>query len=723
MSVIQKIRDKYARWAVIAIALSLLGFILMDAFAGRTGLFSDRPTNTLGKINGTTIDRLSFDEKLQAVEKRESAQAPIDENRKQQLMQMMWDQEISNILVAEESEKLGLAVTEKELRDILYGANPPQILREQFTDEKGQFNAIAAQQAINQMRKDPNRKEEIEAFFEDLKKERLAKKYMALLTNTIYFPKWFLEKRNVDNSLIAKVSYVSVPYSSIPDSSVKVSDQEIKDYINDHKENYEQKVESRSISYVQFSAAPSSADSAAAKAEVEKLKPEFAKAEDAAAYLAQQGTEIQFYDAYLGKSLIQVPVKDSIFATPKGSVYGPYLDGSNYVLAKVLDVKDMPDSAKARHILISTNNPQTGEVIRPDSLAKMRIDSIKLALANGISFDTLAKKLSDDKSSAERGGLLQIPTQSGEFLDYFAQGKMVRAFNDSVFNGKVGQIKIVRSEFGWHLIEILDLKNIEPHYKIAYLAKPIYTSNKTDQTARNQANLFAGNSRDLKAFNANYDKTLKPQGITKMLANDLTPMSFTINGIDGSARPFIKKIFEMDEGEVFGPERVGDHYIVAVVTDINKPGLRSVNSVRPEVEPVIKNKKKAELITKNIGQVTTLEQVAAKTNQQIQTLDSIRFSGDRQLGYEPKVLGAAFNPANKGKVVTQPLAGSSGVFVIRVDNTGTTPVEGASIEDQRKMLEMQAQQGLMNQMQRGFNPIIETLKQAAKIKDNRAKFY
>lgn len=69
MSVIQKIRDKYARWAVIAIALSLLGFILMDAFAGRTGLFSDRPTNSLGKVNGTAIDRMQFEEKLEAVEK------------------------------------------------------------------------------------------------------------------------------------------------------------------------------------------------------------------------------------------------------------------------------------------------------------------------------------------------------------------------------------------------------------------------------------------------------------------------------------------------------------------------------------------------------------------------------------------------------------------------------------------------------------------------------
>jgi peptidyl-prolyl cis-trans isomerase D len=174
---------------------------------------------------------------------------------------------------------------------------------------------------------------------------------------------------------------------------------------------------------------------------------------------------------------------------------------------------------------------------------------------------------------------------------------------------------------------------------------------------------------------------------------------------------------------VFGPERVGDSYIVGVVTEINEPGLRSVNSVRSSLEPALRNKKKAEQIKKNIGQITTLEQVAAKVNQQVQTMDSIRFSGDRQLGYEPKVLGAAFNPANKGKVVTEPLSGSSGVFVLRVDNVGTTPIDAANIEQQRQMMEMQVRQQLMQQMNQGYNPIIETLKRVANVKDNRSKFY
>jgi peptidyl-prolyl cis-trans isomerase D len=725
MSVIQKIRDKYARWAVIAIGLALLGFILMDAFAGRTGLFSGQPGNTLGKVNGKTIDRVRFDQRVQEEERARTAQGmELGEDGRQQIMQGLWEQEVSNIIMAEEYEKLGLTVSEKELRDILYGANPPEQLKQRFTDESGQYNAIAAQQEINRMMKDPAGKRDLDNFFEYLKNQRLMSKYMTLVTNSVYFPKWFLEKRNVDNSLMARVSYVSVPYVSIPDSSVKVSDEEIENYIKAHENDFEQKEETRSISYVLFSAAPSAADSAATKAEVEKLRSEFQATTEPAAFVAQQGSAIPFYDAYLSQNAIQVPAKDSIIGIPNGSVYGPYLDVNQqnstalYVLAKMIDSKSLPDSVKCRHILLGTMNPQTGVAIMSDSLAKFKADSINYAIQTGASFDSLNARYSTDEVAKKDGGVMTFSStdiQSPNFAKEFGQFIL--------FDGKQGDKKVVKTQFGWHYIEIMEHKNVSPHYKIAYVGKQIVPSPTTDQQARNEANLFAGNSRDLNAFNTNYDKTLRSKGFNKLVATDITPIAFNVNGIPGGARPFVRKIFEADKGDVIGPERVGSNYVVAIVTEVNEPGLRSVNTVRPSIEPILKNKKKAEQIIRNIGQITTLEQVASKMNQQVQTADSIRFSNDRNLGYEPKVLGAAFNPANKGKVVPEAIAGSSGVFVVRVESTGTVPVESGSIEEQRKMLEMQARQQLMSGLQQGYNPIIESLKRTATIKDNRSKFY
>ena len=717
MSVIQKIRDKYARWAVIAIALSLIGFILMDAFTGRGGLFNSRGNNTLGKISGTTIDRINFDKELQIFG------AKVPEEQRAGLIQNLWDYEVNRVLVSREAEKLGLTVTDKEMREALYGNNPPQFLAEIFTDRStGKFDAITAQQQVNQVLKkgSPGQQDYdyITANIELAKNQRLMSKYMNLLSNSLYYPKWYLEKKNIDNSLIGKMSYVMVPYASIADSTVKISDDEIKDYMKKHEDDYKKEKETRSIEYVLFSTAPSAADSAAARSEIENLKPQFASAPDAAAFIRQQNSSLPFDNVFYGKSVIQVPAKDSIFATPVGGVYGPYLDGSNYVLAKVIDVKSLPDSVKCRHILIGTMDMQTGQATMPDSVAKLKADSIANAIKNGASFDLLDSLYSTDQVAKRDKGVMTFSSkdiQGPNFAKEFGQFIL--------FDGKPGDKKVVKTQFGWHYIEIMDFIKVEPHYKVAYLARPIVTSPETDNEVHNLAAMFAGDSRDYKSFSANFEKNLKPKGYNKQVAPNLDEMQFNLMGVNGSSRQFIKKVFDADRDDVIGPESVPDNYIVAVVTDITKPGLPGVTAVRPMIEPLLRNKKKADIILKNIGQVASLEEVAAKAKQNVQTVDSLRLNGGRAFGYEPKVLGALFNPANKGKLVTQPIIGSSGVYVIKVEDQSTTPVEAANIDEQRKQLEMQMQNQLRQQMQYGMNPLLDPLKKNATIKDYRAKFY
>ena len=120
MSVIQKIRDKYARWAVVAIALSLLGFILMDAFAGRGSIFSGQST-TVGKIEGKEIEYQDFLRKVDATERfqREQQGGELGEGYRQQVIQGIWDQEVSDVVLGEQYEELGLAVSEKRIKRYL----------------------------------------------------------------------------------------------------------------------------------------------------------------------------------------------------------------------------------------------------------------------------------------------------------------------------------------------------------------------------------------------------------------------------------------------------------------------------------------------------------------------------------------------------------------------------------------------------------------------------
>ncbi len=697
MSIIQDIRDKYAKVTVVLIALALIGFILTDYFQSQSRTRGGSTSTTVGVVNGRKIDLKEFTQAVTDIEAGMKQQGyPTGEGLTEQARTQAWDQQVSIALLEEEFRKLGIDVSKKELGDILYGVNPPQELAQQFTDKTtGQYNAAQAKQALEQTLK-KGTQEQKDYFNNRIAQwvlQRKYEKYSSMLSNTVNVPKWFVEKQNADNSQMAKVSYVTQTYASIPDSSVKVDDKEIADYISKHKDDFKQE-ESRNIAYVTFNAAPSSADTLLVRNRLMELKAGFDTTDNIQNFLAAEG--VDFYDGYISGKTIQIAAKDSIFKTPVGQVYGPYLDGNSFVLAKMLGVKQMADTAKVRHILISTQQRDTASAL-------LRLDSVKLALAGGANFDSVCAKYSDD-GNKDQGGV----------YDNVTHGQMVPTFNDFIFSNATGTKGVVKTDFGYHYVEILSQKGSGAAYKIAYLPKEIATSQETVNTALNNANQFFGEAKDAKGFDAAYEKNWKTKGSVKSVATNIKPADAQLQGI-GFSRELVRNIYAAKKGDIVKPERVGDQYIVALVTDVYEEGTQSPALARMMVEPLLRNKKKAEILKKKVGTVTTLEAAGNMLNgAMVQVADSLRIDArqSKSMGFEPKVLGAAFNPANKGKVVNEALEGSQGVYVIRVDEVTSTPVTVGSVDDQRKAMAQQKKQMLGNPL--------GALRNAATIKDKRA---
>ncbi len=717
MSIIQTIRDKGARISVILIALALIGFILTDYFSGKSrGMFSTGSNDLVGRVNGKGISFQDFNRKVDVTSGNFKKQGYPDNNQTTQMAQEnTWDNEVSRMLMDEEISSLGITVSSKELGDILYGANAPSDLKQQFTDPKtGVYNGIQAKQQIDQILKKgtAEQKANFNDYINSLIQQRKMEKYLAMV-NSMNIPRWFAEKQNADNSLMAKISFVKESYSAVSDSVVKVSDKEIEEYISKHKDQFKQ-AESRTIDYVSFSAAPTPADTLDAINKLLLLKPEFDSTRNLEQFMLTQGVEpVYNYDGYKSIKSIQSSMKDSIIKVPMGGIYGPYIDGANVMLAKLQAQRVIPDTVKLRHILIATmdRDPQSGQTFekRDSATASKLVDSIRTAINNGANFDTLCVKYSDDGGSKDKGGVYES----------VYSGQMVGPFNDFAFTNSAGAKGIVKTQFGYHYMEILSQKGSGNGYKIAFLPKEIIASQESINNAINQANMFATDCKDRKSFDANFEKTLKPKGINKASAV-VGPRDGQITGL-GSARQFIKDIYAADLGDVLKPERVEmngyEIQAVAVVTEVLKEGTQTVAKARPGVEAILRNEKKAELLKAKIGGITTLEAAAtAWGGKTIEVADSLRISGksnNAALGYEPKVLGAAFNPANKGKVILEALAGVNGVYVVRVDNITATSIS-TDVAGFRKQL--------FDQRKQAQNPV-EGLKKAATIKDYRAEKY
>ena len=711
-SIIQDIREKYAKVTVALIALSLVGFILTDYFTGKSRSRTGGGSKSVGSVNGTSIDGVAFSRMVdQVVENGRQQGYTIDQAREQ-----VWQQKVEEILLTDEYDKLGIDVGKKELNDLLYGPNPSPIAKQYLGDGQGGYDPAQVRQTINGINKgkDANARQQLNQLLDYMVQDKEKQKMISLLANTVNFPRWFIEKQNADNSQLASISYVNEVYTSIPDSSVKITDNEIADYISKHKEDYKQQ-ESRSISYVAFSAAPTEADTLAARNLITKLKPEFDTTTEINDFLRRNGST-DYFDGYVGASLMQVGAKDSIQKLAKNAVYGPYLDGGKFALAKMIETKILPDSVKCRHILVSTDVQNGGF---EDSIAKVKIDSIKKAVDGGASWADMVNKYNpqSDGSRANKGEMTFSSSQiQGEgFAKEFAQFIL--------FDGKPGERKVVKTSFGYHYIEVMAYIKPETHYKVAYLFQNIEASRQTDDSVNNAANQFAADSRDLKAFDANFEKSLQPKGLKKAVATDIKPADPYVASI-GNSRELVKEIYDAKLNEVLKPTRVGEDYIVAVVTEVLEEGTESVAKARVRVEPLLRNKKKAEMLKQKVGKVTTLEAaVTALGGKTIMTADSLRMTSPLGpgLGREPRVTGAAFNPANKGKVVPEALEGINGVYVVKVDNVTTTSSTLGSVADQRKNRADQYRQYIANNNS-PLNPVA-ILHAAANIKDNRAKLY
>lgn len=707
MSIIQKIQER--GWIIsVTIGIALIIFVLMELFnRGNRTLFGD--TTTIGKVNGEKITYADFSDKTKLASQQMQAQGQNTPN--EVINDNVWNYLVQGALMQQAYDRLGLICTQKDIQDML-AQNPPPELRQAFTNQQtGQYDATAAANAIEQIKRRGNAQQKafLAQLMDEVTQQIMLTKYQTLLMGGAYIPSWLAQKTLADANAVAKVSYVTVPYASVPDNSVQVSDDEINAYVAAHKKQFEQKDETRSLSVIVFNGAANPADSAAAENILLAAKPAFAAAQNDSAFVASKESLFPYMNEYISEKVMQskqLPYAE-ILNTPVGTVTDPYVFQGNYVMAKMIGKIAMPDSAKVRHILVATvqQDPQSGEFIpfRDDSTALKRLDSAIAAIKAGASFDSIARVYSDDRSSAQKGGV----------IDYFTSGTMLPQFNDFAFGGKTGDAKILKTQFGYHYVEILGQTGSTEGYKIASITSPINPSQTTSDSVNDIASKFVAASQTGSAFTSN----ARQQNLTVIPIDGLKQNDYQIGQL-GINRELVKWAYASKIGSVSQPMNIGaNNLLVATLTGIVKPGLPPASVARPYVQIILANRKKAKIIADSKFKGNTLESYAQSSGASITTVDSLNFQGGAipNVGSEPKVVGAMFNPSLLNKV-SAPIAGNTGVFGIFPQSVfATSSLNGGP--DQVKAI---LRQNWMQQMQRDF---IVGLQKDAKIDDNRSKFF
>jgi peptidyl-prolyl cis-trans isomerase D len=720
MSVIQKIRNRYGKIAGAVIAISLIGFIIQDAASGRFGDMFGRD-NSVIKIDGHKIDEKEYSERLKEYEALYdiySGGKTLDEKTRAQLNEQALSEMVLGQLIDEQGQKIGLTITPEEEKELIYGANADPMIQqfkingqEVFANPKtGRFDPLRVKEvekAIKEQDKTGKTIEGWEALKKYVVRNNKISKYTALLSGSVYTPKFLLDNMMKDQSEQANIDFVKVPFTSINDNEIKVTDDDLTAYIKKNAAKFEVKEPSRSIDYVTFALTPMAEDTAKSLGALQLLKPALdTLAQKDAESFVNRNSDDQYQDVFLNKKTLQSRYADSILALPVGAVYGPYYENGDFKLVKVLEKKQYPDSVKVRHILVKTKSGATD--IRTDSAAKQKLDSAIAALKAGVDFKTVATKYSDDSASFEKGGEYEFTLAQKDGLS--------KEFGDFIYDGKTGESKTVHVDnqayAGYHYIEILDQKAFGPAAKLAIIDKALEAGTNTDRTVYAKANEFAGKNTTPDQF----DKTAAADHLDKRSADNVTPESYNIQGL-GPSREVIRWMYGAKVGDISNVFAMDGKYVVAKLTGIQEKGLPSLNSTnRPMIENAVKTEKKADMIMSKYKGMATLPNIAQAAGQQVQHADSVASNASYvpAIGYAPKVVGYTFYKGFQPNTVSPAIKAGDGVYYLSLLarwQKPADPMAEQSMKQQKMMMEMQAKNGMNNMLR-------ELLKNKASIKYN-----
>jgi len=701
MGTLGKIRNRSGLLLTV-IGFAMLAFILGDFMQSKRSGGSSTPH--VGEILGESILIQKFEETVELGKANWQSQNQnqiLSQTILGQIRNQAWDQLSREMIMDNQYNILGLSVSDEEWLERISGVNVhPDISQIQsFQDPNtGQFDRTKVLGYLQQIEQDPSG-ESVDRWIDFQKyliNSILNEKYNKLIEKGSYVNS--LEAKNSFNEGVQNITfnYLSVPFNVINDSTVLVSDKEIKKYYNSNKDDFKQDP-TRDVEFISFNVVASIEDDIETKNSISSLVDDFTAYDDYSLIVKRNTDNQRAKFSYLKESELK---NDSAFAlllkSKKGTVIGPYKpDVSVYRIAKLVDVMNRPDSVEARHILITPTNEMSIDSVN------LRITSLKELIKKGADFSKLAELNSVDQQSAKVGGE----------LGWFEEGVMLEEFNDICFTAKKSELNIVTTQFGVHLVQVISKSRSAKKYKVVYIDRNIEPSTDTyNEYYTKAAQIVNSVVNDGLSF----DSVIQKENLVKRSDVKLTADKANVAGIPNS-REMVKWLNKANLNELSNVFEFENSYVVALLTNINEEGFRSIEDSENRIIASVRKEKKSEIIIDRLNQFTNLDEMGNEFSLSPVKNQNTKLSNltIQELGYAADLVGTSFGLEPNS--ISAPFMSRNSVLV----------VETLSRDDYRDEGDFSNEQKALTDKTKSYNSnaAFNTLKTEANIQDNRSEVY
>ena len=736
MAIIGKIREKSGLLVTI-VGLGLFLFIipvndLLQQFSGNgnstLGLFdnSEIDANDWKYFNRENITRNN----LRINNLNSGGNGSLTSDEEDQIKVNSWNQMISDTIYYFELNKVGINVSAEELNQgLLNGENPlPSSLQKMFVTNglynKDSFNIWKTNRIIN-LPDNPESKRDLKNNIEDpLKNERRISKYTSMIKSGVLGTIQEAKRLTNEEKITSSIEYIFINYDELDDSLINLNEEEKKSFYAEHSNDkiWLQKQPLVSYDYSVITFNPSSADKANYTSRMELLKEDFKSSKNDSLFVANYAeTPIMIPSQYGPRpsgNYSNQPYKGGKFSSfidskinnaNKGDIIGPFVSGDKIQIVKIFETGE-EEQSKVRHILI---NSKEGDI--NDTKNKKLADSILYAIRRDSSkFSSLVSKYSDDPGSVSNGGI----------YSWFPKGQMVPEFEEFSFNKKIGSSGVVRTNYGFHVIQVLGRK-IGTFKKIAVVDETIQVSKATQNQFYDSAALafyYKADSNDFSIAADELGYVVKSSGYVPLIyPNRRTAGLYGPNELNRNLN-VSRWAFNSDIGGLLEPEYISNNQLVlAVLKEKVKAYDNSFENIISLMIPAMKNNLKAKYyISKysneilNINSLDSISKILDKeTESKFIKYSDVNIGNNNQEIAEPKVMAQIFSLTQNE--ISPIIEGKKGIYIVKSQSVINQPkVDENSIIEKSNEL----QKEIRNQIEQDYYP---ALYNAYNVRDERAR--